>query len=189
VILAALLDGMDGWVARKLGVAGNAGAWADTIADIFSFGIAPSFFIAHVGGQRSYLIVAVFYFVAIILRLVRYHLKPMPRGVYLGLPSPSTALTMVAITVLETRGILPAGTSIYGGLILGLLAVSPIKFPSWYNPVLRFLPLPGMYIFLGIALVAALFWTMEVLLVMLIFYIILAPFLLHYKVRSNDNTR
>ena len=50
---ALLLDVLDGWVARKLGVAGPLGLQLDSLADAVTFGAAPSLALFFVLQERN----------------------------------------------------------------------------------------------------------------------------------------
>ncbi|MBZ0266156.1 CDP-alcohol phosphatidyltransferase family protein [bacterium] len=171
VLMAAVLDAMDGWAARKLKIAGVVGAKADTIADVVSFAAAPSVLVGNVlGGIQGYIFGGLFAGF-ILARLIRYHLRPMPRGVFLGLPSPTAAMPVVMVTVLATRGILPDFAPMAAVLIFGGFAVSSIRFPGWHNPALQFLPPIGMKLFYGIGILSLFLYPVYTTLALHLLYI------------------
>lgn len=103
IMLAILLDGMDGKVARFLDTASPFGAELDTLADFFNFGIAPGILLYctifrasdyESLGWLSCLVLAV----ACALRLARFNLAmhdPAPsrssQSFFVGVPAPALA--------------------------------------------------------------------------------------------------
>jgi hypothetical protein len=51
IILAAVLDGMDGLVARRLNAQSHFGAELDSLSDFVCFGVAPGVFVFHFAMQ------------------------------------------------------------------------------------------------------------------------------------------
>ena len=93
-ILAAIADGVDGTVARRLGVAGAFGGELDSLSDIIAFGVAPAFLFSGVYGEvfaPTRLILVVIFVAAGAYRLARFHV--LPSGPYfVGLPIPSAGI-------------------------------------------------------------------------------------------------
>jgi CDP-diacylglycerol---serine O-phosphatidyltransferase len=100
IVLAAVLDGLDGRVARLLKSESEIGAELDSFADFVSFGVAPGFVMylwalhdmPHAGW-----IVALVYIVCCLLRLARFNIisraaEPADAGYFRGVPSPAGAL-------------------------------------------------------------------------------------------------
>lgn len=87
ILLAGLLDGLDGRVARLLGVSSPMGVELDSLADLVSFGVAPGFLLYaldlhHVGVFGA--AIATLYAVGAGFRLARFNLGTPPgllRGV------------------------------------------------------------------------------------------------------------
>ena len=77
LIVAAILDGLDGRVARLIKGTSNFGKELDSLTDFVSFGIAPAFVIyfweLNKFGKIGWLIV-LFYSVCCVLRLARFNL-------------------------------------------------------------------------------------------------------------------
>jgi CDP-diacylglycerol--serine O-phosphatidyltransferase len=103
VLIAALLDGMDGRLARMLGSVSRFGAQLDSLSDFVSFGIAPAFILYHFSlknlssyGWAASLIFAV----CMALRLARFNAQdetPSPlaslRAIFFtGIPAPAAGI-------------------------------------------------------------------------------------------------
>jgi CDP-diacylglycerol--serine O-phosphatidyltransferase len=97
--LALLLDVLDGWVARKLGVAGPLGLQLDSLADAVTFGAAPSLALFFVLQERNpgsawFLSLAVAAPLALgsVYRLARFNLDTRQSDSFIGVPTPANAL-------------------------------------------------------------------------------------------------
>jgi CDP-diacylglycerol--serine O-phosphatidyltransferase len=104
VVIAALLDGVDGRVARALKAQSKFGAELDSLADFVNFGVAPSVivFVWGLGGLRGLgWISALVFALAMGLRLARFNAtadveKPKWQADYFtGMPAPAGAITVL----------------------------------------------------------------------------------------------
>lgn len=98
---AAILDSLDGRIARMLDATSKIGAELDSLADAISFGVAPALvlYVALLDGQSIGWIVALVYAVSIVLRLARFNTllddddEPgYAREYFVGVPAPAGAL-------------------------------------------------------------------------------------------------
>jgi CDP-diacylglycerol--serine O-phosphatidyltransferase len=141
IIIAMLMDGLDGRVARALNVQSEFGKELDSLSDIISFGVAPAFVMYVMAFQGNTEVnVALSWIVTVIfpicgaLRLARFNVSPDDTpGYFIGMPIPMAggALAMVAIfheriTEYSHIYILIALT-----LLLAYLMVSKHKYPSF----------------------------------------------------------
>jgi CDP-diacylglycerol---serine O-phosphatidyltransferase len=174
IALAAIIDGIDGRLARLLKAQSRFGAELDSLADFVNFGVAPALLIFHWGltGQRSigWIVVMVFA-VACGLRLARFNSaldieKPRWQSNYFtGVPAPAGAMTVLLPLYLEGIGIPGFDMRAWPGLIMlytlamAFLMVSTIPIFSGKlagEKISRdYVPL----IMLGVALLAALLFT------------------------------
>ncbi|MGH3898761.1 MAG: CDP-alcohol phosphatidyltransferase family protein, partial [Pseudonocardiaceae bacterium] len=101
IALAALLDGVDGRLARLLDATSRIGAELDSLADTISFGVAPAvvLFIWALDDIRAGWPVALVFTVCAVLRLARFNtllddteVLPFAKEFFVGVPSPSGAL-------------------------------------------------------------------------------------------------
>ncbi|HLC51293.1 MAG TPA: CDP-diacylglycerol--serine O-phosphatidyltransferase [archaeon] len=95
ILLAVLLDFLDGKVARKTGTAGDFGKNIDSLSDIVSFGVAPALMAWQLTANDLLgLVGALLILSAGIFRLARYNTLKIKD--YLGMPIPFNALIFVA---------------------------------------------------------------------------------------------
>jgi CDP-diacylglycerol--serine O-phosphatidyltransferase len=114
IVLAAVLDGVDGRMARLLKASSRFGAELDSLADFVNFGVAPALTIYAwgLGGMRGPGWIAVLVFaLAAALRLARFNValdspaKPLwQTGFFTGVPAPAGALTVLLPIYLEGLG-------------------------------------------------------------------------------------
>lgn len=103
IILGAVFDFFDGMVARALGVSSNIGKELDSLADVVTFGVAPSSIIFHLFHEVHYPEMLVFIkdilpFTAFLiaafsaLRLAKFNLDERQHQQFIGIPTPANAL-------------------------------------------------------------------------------------------------
>lgn len=102
ILLAAVFDFFDGWSARKLGVSSPIGKELDSLADVISFGFAPSAMLFHslrevtlfprIACFAAFLIAA---FSA--LRLAKFNLDERQTCGFIGMPTPANALLLTGL--------------------------------------------------------------------------------------------
>jgi len=104
VILAHLLDGLDGYVARLTKTTSQFGVEFDSLADLVSFGVAPAILVYYWAlvpwGTWGWL-AACLYVVCGALRLARFNVqvRTVEKSHFVGLPIPAAA-EMIAATIL-----------------------------------------------------------------------------------------
>ena len=116
ILIAAILDSLDGKLARKIGISSEFGKEIDSLADLISFCLAPSFLIFNVFYSFDKEIAEVlFLYLAIIssfpvlmgaIRLARFnvgHNQESKQDYFIGLPSPMSAITICSIVLLKLR--------------------------------------------------------------------------------------
>lgn len=140
IIVAALMDGLDGLVARATHTPSEFGVELDSLADAVSFGLATSILLFFWGMEMAGPPAVFFSFVFLtagVLRLARYNVRskiPSDRRHYQGLTVPSAAMFMSAIVnfhpaPLATReaGFLVAVAM----LVVSLCMVSSLPYPNF----------------------------------------------------------
>ena len=156
VILAAVFDFFDGFVARLLNQSSPIGLQLDSLADDITFGFAPAA-VMYVLYQRMEGIwlpegavgLVVFVFTAFAaLRLAKFNIDDTQRDEFLGLPSPAAALFCVSLGwISEHYGIgfsreavLIAAVGM-GVLMLAAARMFALKFHGfgWRNNELRYI--------------------------------------------------
>ncbi|HEU0241331.1 MAG TPA: CDP-alcohol phosphatidyltransferase family protein [Micromonosporaceae bacterium] len=136
-------DGLDGAVARKLGVASPFGAQMDSLADMCSFGIAaPVVVYASLHGSApSALVAAACIMIAVgaMIRLARFNVSPKDGRYFVGVPTTLIAgvMGMAVLIGLQMPGIVAV-------VAVAVLAVSMVSgFP--YAKLGRLIALPRWF--------------------------------------------
>lgn len=149
IIVAMLLDGIDGRVARMTNTQSEFGAQYDSIADMVSFGIAPALVmyqwslvgLVELGEQWGKFgwTAAFFYSAMAALRLARFNVQigKLDKKYFMGLASPSAATLLVSfVWVFDANDF--KGTESYLlvpsmvlTIVAGMLMVSPILYNSF----------------------------------------------------------
>lgn len=114
IVFAALLDGIDGRIARLLKASSRFGAELDSLADFVNFGVAPALLIFNwgLGSLKSLGWICVMIFaLASALRLARFNVaieddqQPKWRkGFFTGMPTPAAAIVVLLPVYLESLG-------------------------------------------------------------------------------------
>ena len=148
VVLAAFFDLLDGMMARLVGVSGEFGVELDSLSDVVSFGVAPSFLVFQFGlyqlgpmwGGLLASLPALFGAV----RLARFNSLTeagSKSSEFSGLPIPAQAGTVVVfILTFVDRSFFDVlarpQISVLVTLVVGLsaLMVSPVSFPALPQP-------------------------------------------------------
>ena len=143
LILAAILDALDGRMARMLKAESDFGAQLDSLSDFVSFGVAPAFVMYFWSLQSSGGLgwgVAVFFIVCCGLRLARFNsmigkLPPYAYNYFTGVPAPAGALFSLLPLVIGFSG--GAEFLVHPGvvgpwlLLMAVMMVSPIPTYSF----------------------------------------------------------
>jgi CDP-diacylglycerol---serine O-phosphatidyltransferase len=120
IVVAALLDGIDGRVARMLKGTSRFGAELDSLADFVNFGVTPALilysFLLNELKAIGWIAVLVFA-IAMVLRLARFnvmlddpHRPEWKKNFFTGMPAPAGALTSMLPLYLSFLGV-PMGTA------------------------------------------------------------------------------
>lgn len=125
VILSAVFDGIDGFLARKMNTS-NLGFSLDSLADLVSFGVAPASIAVVVFGFSGYtLALSLIYLVCGALRLARFNSSERNDELFEGFPITASGIAVVASMLLD-RPVLTLTMM----LILSALMVSSIPYPK-----------------------------------------------------------
>jgi CDP-diacylglycerol--serine O-phosphatidyltransferase len=140
IILAAVFDSMDGIMARITRSSSQFGVELDSLADVVSFGAAPSFlaYQAHLHklGEPGLIVSAVpLVFGAIRLARFNVQLIGFEKDYFKGLPIPFAAITLCAFLLQhhsEEYGLHGWTAAVFGPLVavLGLLMVSRVRYDT-----------------------------------------------------------
>lgn len=138
IIAAALLDGMDGRVARMLGATSLFGAQLDSLSDFLCFGVAPvlvlyMFQLHEIKGFGW--AVVLFFSVCTALRLARFNTglfeekEPWEKQFFVGVPSPAGGILCLLPLIIHLgfdAFTIPAKLSCLHVLVVGTLMASRI---------------------------------------------------------------
>ena len=145
LVLAGVLDGLDGRIARLTGTTSDFGVEFDSLADIASFGIAPAFLAyewALAPFHRVGWLVAFLFVACAATRLARFNIQhgTGDKRFFVGLPSPAAAgaVASVAFAFPDPPTHL-AGSVLVAVLTASaaLLMVSRVRYRSFKNLDLR----------------------------------------------------
>ena len=198
---AAILDTLDGRVARLVKGTSKVGKELDSLTDVISFGVAPGFIMyfwtLNTIGKFGWMFVLI-YTVCCALRLARFNLTVIEENetwkvdFFEGVPSPAAAGLVLSPLILNLSGLIQfenyAVLSSVTILTTSVLMVS--KIPTYS---LKRILIPrhlAIFLLLGIGIYVSLliFYTFETLFFSAIIYIILIPIsYFHYKYKSKTS--
>ena len=188
ILFVAILDALDGRVARLIKGTSEFGKELDSLTDFVSFGIAPVF-ILYFWELKNYgklgWAITLIYSVCCVLRLARFNLTKInsqeiwKNNYFEGVPSPAGGILILfplifdlaqLNTMLEMRSITPFFT-----VLVAVLLVS--KIPTLSLKKISISPRTTVFILLGIGLVfiSLLFYTFKTLLIFSLIYLISVP--------------
>lgn len=206
ILLAAILDGLDGRIARLLKGTSRFGAELDSLADFLSFGVAPAFILYQFGLKdlKSFgWLVAMLFAIAAALRLARFNVmiddptRPeWKKNFFVGMPAPAGAIVALLPVYLFLLGTMrPMGA---GGLealyVLFVAFMMVSRIPTYAGKTLGsrvprewVIPLFGGVVFIA-GLLAT--YTLEMLAIISVAYLALIPFgVQNYRKRERDDRR
>jgi CDP-diacylglycerol---serine O-phosphatidyltransferase len=140
LVACVAFDGLDGALARKLGVSSPFGAQMDSLADMCSFGLAAPVVVyaslAHEVPTAAAMVACVLVAACAAIRLARFNVSPKDGKFFCGVPT-TMAAAVLALTVLIDLPL--PGFALLGGVaVLAFAMVS--SFP--YAKLARLMKLP-----------------------------------------------
>ena len=188
ILFAAILDALDGRIARLIKGTSEFGKELDSLTDFVSFGIAPVFILyfweLNNYGKLGWAITLI-YSVCCVLRLARFNLtkiedvKEWKNNFFEGVPSPAGGLLILMPLIYELTN-LDMGLDIksltpYLTVLIALLLVS--KLPTLSLKKISISPKATVCVLLGIGIIfiALLFYTLETLLIFGALYLLSIP--------------
>lgn len=167
ILIAIILDGLDGKVARMTNASSDFGLEYDSLADVISFGVAPAFLVytwTLKDLDRLGLLAAFLFAICGALRLARFNVQAIhtPKPDFVGLPIPAAAGLMASGIILavgrpELDENLRQMFFLVGTYLLAFLMVSTIRYRSFkYLKLRRKKPFQFLVVLvLGILVVAS----------------------------------
>lgn len=162
ILIAILLDGLDGRVARRLNATSKFGVEFDSFSDVVSFGMAPAVMMYHWAFQKSAdevgVAITFLYALCAASRLARFNISLENLKSFSGLPTPGAAAFVASIVYTS-----PYQHDSYAFVVIGSFAmlmsaylmVSTIEFMSIKQAKLSGIRLKGR---IAIGLLIALVW-------------------------------
>lgn len=139
IFVAAIFDALDGLSARLTKTSNRFGVELDSLADIVSFGVAPSYLLYHHTFNQmgnAGLVLSFLPMLAGGFRLARFNtdLQGFDKKAFSGLPIPSAAMTLAAfILTFGENGFLPNDFQVYLVILVLLISglmVSNVRYPK-----------------------------------------------------------
>lgn len=182
--LAALLDFLDGFVARLLHAYSPIGKELDSLADMVTFGVLPSiimFVLLQEKTEGAYWPWIAFVIAACsALRLAKFNVDTRQSDSFIGLPTPANALFISALPFIimgnsfiapyiDNAAVLIAITLLFSYLMVAELKLLALKFKnrSWQDNKARFL-------FLALSILILLFLQVQGIPLIIILYLLLS---------------
>ena len=198
IFIAAIFDALDGMVARLTNSSSELGVELDSLSDIVSFGAAPSFLL-----YKTYfysmdvwgILISALPLIAGGFRLARFNIQLVgfSKSFFLGLPIPSSALTIASFVLAFYNDGFPKHISNFITpmiLVLSFLMVSNIRYETLPKFSLKSIKeKPFHFIFLIIAIVLVILMYMKGMFLVFVFMIVIGIFRHLYKLitsRSNN---
>ena len=198
ILFAAILDALDGRIARLIQGTSEFGKELDSLTDFVSFGIAPVFVLyfwdLNKYGKLGWAITLV-YSVCCVLRLARFNLTKVDEtqqwknNFFEGIPSPAGGLLILMPLIYDLTnlnlGINIKNLTPYLTIIVALLLVS--KIPTLALKKISISSKATVFLLLGIGIIfiALLFYTLETLLVFGVAYVLSIPISIFAYNRQN----
>jgi len=193
ILIAALLDFGDGFVARKFNAFSELGKQLDSLADMVSFGLVPGLMLytLYIIGlpkfnmQSEWMLMGQYFmFIVTIfscLRLAIFNIDTRQSNHFIGLPTPGNTLMIISFPYILSGDVLGLGTminhpyflivfaAISAYLLVAEIPLFALKFKSFSWELNK-----GPYLLLIVSALAILFLQVAAAPVIILFYVILS---------------
>ena len=194
VLLSAVFDFLDGFIARKLNAQSEFGKQMDSLADLVSFGVAPTFIMFNlIQNSTTNIYLPFLAFVIVIFSAIRLAIFNITdqKDTFNGFPTPAFAIFIVSLPlsfqfpknlahlIINIQSELffnNAVVLLIITLFFSILLVSNVKMFSLKFSNFKFLPNKIRYIFLSISILLLIIFSWFAIQLIIIFYIILSIF-------------
>lgn len=166
ILVACVLDGIDGRLARLLKCESQMGAELDSLADFVNFGVAPALMTyawAFQDMRNEGWIAVLIYSVCCVIRLARFNvgnkseMDKSDSNFFVGVPSPAGALLvllpMFVSFLFSDATFVPAGLVAIYMISIGLLMIS--RIPTWSFKIMTIPREKVKYLFIGFVIIVA----------------------------------
>lgn len=183
IVLAGVLDTLDGRIARLTATTSEFGEQYDSLADIVSFGLAPAllaYFWALTPLRRIGWLVAFLFVVCAATRLARFNIQKgsADKRWFVGLPSPAAAGAIASLVLAVGSADSDPSTSVFAAVVVAgvaALMVSRYRYRAFKDLNLRIRRSSVWVLVIAAALVAILAEPRFTLLAMAVVYVGSAP--------------
>lgn len=197
IFIAAVFDFFDGFAARLLKAYSPLGAQLDSLSDVVSFGVAPSFimyryltklplvdssYMLRIAGVNVLPFLALFLAVFAALRLAKFNIDERQTTSFIGLPTPAMGIFVASLPfTLRNESLAFMGGLLNSPLFLlaivaifSYLMISEIPFFSLKIKNLKFKENKHIYVLAAFAVVAFVFLGLAAIPFVMLFYILLS---------------
>ncbi|MDH5719483.1 MAG: CDP-alcohol phosphatidyltransferase family protein [Spirochaetia bacterium] len=181
ILIAALFDGLDGPIARKLSAESALGEQLDSLADLTTFGLAPAFLMYHAyfaslnttisGYEMPFgMILSAIYPICAAYRLARFNVAHDKKS-FIGLPSPIAGIFSALIPIICAKYNFPLYLLAFSYAATAFLMVSNIRYAKPTADILSKITIFRLitFILLVVALILTLEWFWIIFLVMILY--------------------
>ncbi len=195
IIFAALIDGLDGRIARLIKGTSKVGKELDSLTDMISFGVAPAFvmyFWKLNTLERFGWLLCLVYVICVALRLARFNINSNQEAswrdnFFEGVPSPAGGILVLSPLILSLSGFNYVGLN-YNVIVPTIFILTSFllisKFPSYsFKKIViprrtTIFLLFGIVLFFGLILI----YTFNVIAISVAIYVLLLPIsFLHFQ--------
>ena len=197
IFIAAVFDFFDGFAARLLKAYSPLGAQLDSLSDVVSFGVAPSFimykyltklplvdssYMLRIAGINVLPFLALFLAVFAALRLAKFNIDERQTTSFIGLPTPAMGIFVASLpftlrneSLAFMDGLLNSPLFLLAIVaIFSYLMISEIPFFSLKIKNLKFKENKHIYLLAAFAVVAFVFLGLAAIPFVMLFYILLS---------------
>ncbi|MCV7109704.1 CDP-diacylglycerol--serine O-phosphatidyltransferase [Mycolicibacterium setense] len=191
--VAAILDALDGRVARMLNATSKMGEEIDSLADAVNFGVAPAFIVygTLLSNSRIGWIVVLLYAVCIVLRLARFNAlldvdqPAYEKEYFVGMPAPAGAIGAIGLLAAKMQfgeGWWTTEWAVSIWMIgVSLLVVSRIPMRKIHTFSVSPNMVAPLLALVAIGVAASVFYGYIVIMVIIVAYVIHIPFAVRTK--------
>ena len=133
IIIAMLMDGLDGRMARALNAQSEFGKELDSLSDLVSFGVAPIIIMYDIAFKELNPVLAIsaslIFPMCGALRLARFNVRAGVPGYFTGLPIPAAGGMLATLSLFHNDVTTPY--MIISTILLSYLMVSRVRYPNF----------------------------------------------------------
>ena len=139
IFLAAIFDFFDGFAARLLNAKSPIGGELDSLSDVVSFGVAPSFIVAsllnNLDIKWQLFDINIFPMLAFVLaafaavRLAKFNIDTRQSSSFLGLPVPAVGLFIASLPLMLSQ--IEQGSTLYNIVLSPYFLLAAVVIFSW----------------------------------------------------------